>query len=105
MDIDAIETSLSVKFPATHRKALTDPSDPIHAARDFLVGESPHELLRLNVVSTKRSRTVNVQVFEMESDAAAAMAIFPVGRSWYTHIGCFRGVERNAGSSHEGHRG
>lgn len=51
VNIDAIETSLSVKFPATHRRALSDRSDPIHAACDFLVGQSPHELLRLNDVN------------------------------------------------------
>ena len=51
MDIDAIETSLSVKFPEAHRKGLSDPSDPIHAACDFLVGDSPHQLLRLNDVN------------------------------------------------------
>ncbi len=51
MNTDAIEALLAVKFPAAHRKALSDPSDPIHAACDFLVGESPHELLRLSDIN------------------------------------------------------
>jgi len=51
MDIDAIETSFSVKFPPKHRKALSDPLDPIHTVCDFLVGEPPYELLRLTDVN------------------------------------------------------
>ncbi len=47
MDIDEIESRLHIKFPPRHRAALSDPSDPIHEACDFLLAESPYELLRL----------------------------------------------------------
>ena len=47
MDIDSIEAALSMQLPEAHRRALSDASDPIHEACDFLICESPHELLRL----------------------------------------------------------
>jgi hypothetical protein len=47
MDIAEVESRVGVRFPARHRAALLDREDPIHAACDFLVIESPYELLRL----------------------------------------------------------
>jgi hypothetical protein len=46
-----IEKSLGIVFPAEHWRALLDPSDPIHAACDFLVLDSPYKLLRLQHVN------------------------------------------------------
>ena len=47
MDVAAVESRLGVQFPLRHRAALLNPADPIHDACDFLLAESPHELLRL----------------------------------------------------------
>ena len=51
MSVDDLEGLLGITFPNEHRAALLDPSDPIHIACDFLVPESPHELLRLDQVN------------------------------------------------------
>jgi hypothetical protein len=46
MSIAEIEIALSFRLPDAHRAALVDAADPIHDACDFLVLDSPHELLR-----------------------------------------------------------
>lgn len=45
--LDSVEARFGFTFPAGHRRAMMDPFDPVHQACDFLVPESPHELLRL----------------------------------------------------------
>jgi hypothetical protein len=47
MEIAAVEKTLGMRFPARHRKAFLDRTDPIHAVCDFLLPASPYELLRL----------------------------------------------------------
>jgi len=51
MSIEDLEQSLAITFPAEHRRALLDPSDPIHVACDFLLLDSPFRLLRLRHVN------------------------------------------------------
>lgn len=51
MSIDAFETAFSIRLPDSHRAAIQDSSDLIHRACDFLLAESPHELLRLSHVN------------------------------------------------------
>lgn len=51
MNIEAIESALAVSFSTAHRNALSNPSDPVHKACDFLVVDSPHKLLRLRDVN------------------------------------------------------
>ena len=46
MEIQEAEAQLGVTLPERHRRAMLDPSDPIHEACDFLVPSSPYELLR-----------------------------------------------------------
>ena len=46
-----IEHTLGVTFSEQHRKALVDARDPIHEACDFLVPNSPYELLRIRDVN------------------------------------------------------
>jgi hypothetical protein len=46
MSIDDLERLFGITFPEEHREALLDFSTPIHAACDFLVPESPHDMLR-----------------------------------------------------------
>jgi hypothetical protein len=46
MGLSEAEARLGVSLPDRHRQAMIDPADPIHEACDFLVPESPYELLR-----------------------------------------------------------
>lgn len=47
MDLSEIETRLELTFPPRHRQAMSDDTDPIHEACDFLVPSSRYELLRI----------------------------------------------------------
>ena len=46
MDLDQAESRLGVTLSERHQNAMLDPADPIHDACDFLVLDSPYELLR-----------------------------------------------------------
>jgi hypothetical protein len=46
MELEQAEAQLSISLPNRHRQAMLDSSDPIHDACDFLVPDSPYELLR-----------------------------------------------------------
>lgn len=46
MELADAESLLGVTLPDRHRQAMLDPTDPIHDACDFLVLNSPYELLR-----------------------------------------------------------
>ncbi len=46
MEIAEAEARLGMTLPDRHRQAMLDPADPIHEACDFLVLDSPYELLR-----------------------------------------------------------
>lgn len=46
MDLSAAEAQLGMVLSDKHRQAMLDPADPIHEWCDFLVPDSPHELLR-----------------------------------------------------------
>jgi hypothetical protein len=47
VDSDEVEQRLGLKLPDRHRKAMLDPTDPIHEACDFLLPASEHQLLRI----------------------------------------------------------
>jgi hypothetical protein len=46
VELGEAEARLGITLPDRHRRAMLDPTDPIHDACDFLVPDSPHELLR-----------------------------------------------------------
>jgi hypothetical protein len=46
MELAEAEARLGVSLPDRHRRAMLDATDPIHDACDFLVADSPYELLR-----------------------------------------------------------
>jgi hypothetical protein len=46
MELAEAEARLGLTLPARHRQAMLDPSDPIHKECDFLLPDSPYELLR-----------------------------------------------------------
>jgi len=46
MKLVEAEALLGITRPDRHRQVMEDSSDPIHEACDFLVPESPYELLR-----------------------------------------------------------
>lgn len=46
MNLNQAERQLGVSLSERHRQAMLDPTDPIHNACDFLIPESPYELLR-----------------------------------------------------------
>src|SRR5262245_18393387 len=46
MELAEAETRLAITLSDRHRRAMLDLSDPIHEACDFLVPDSPYELLR-----------------------------------------------------------
>jgi len=46
MTLAEAEAQLGMMLPERHRKAMLDLDDPIHGACDFLVSDSPYELLR-----------------------------------------------------------
>jgi hypothetical protein len=46
------ESRLGLRLPDRHWEAMIDPSDPIHDACDFLVPDSPLELLQWVGVAT-----------------------------------------------------
>lgn len=46
MELAEAETRLGITLSEQHRRAMMDSADPIHEACDFLVVESPYELLR-----------------------------------------------------------
>jgi SMI1 / KNR4 family (SUKH-1) len=46
VELAEAEARLGMTLPDRHRQAMLDPSDPIHEACDFLLPDSPHELLR-----------------------------------------------------------
>lgn len=46
MTISDAESRLAITLPDRHRQAMLDPTDPIQEECDFLIPESPHELLR-----------------------------------------------------------
>ena len=45
--INLIEEKLGFRLPQQHREAIANPTDPVHECCDFLLDESPFELLRL----------------------------------------------------------
>ncbi len=46
MELGELEGRLSIMLPDRHRQVMMDSADPIHHACDFLVPESPYELLQ-----------------------------------------------------------
>ena len=46
MELAEAESRLGMSLSKRHRQAMLDPSDPIHQGCDFLVPDSPYELLR-----------------------------------------------------------
>jgi hypothetical protein len=46
MNLEEVQKRLGIVLPDRHKAAMTDPTDPIHGKRDFLVPESPYEALR-----------------------------------------------------------
>ena len=46
MELDQAESRLGMTLSERHREAMLDPADPIHDTCDFLVLDSPYELLR-----------------------------------------------------------
>jgi len=46
VELAEAEARLGLTLPDRHRQAMLDPADPIHEACDFLVPDSPYELLR-----------------------------------------------------------
>lgn len=46
MELAEAESRLGITLSDRHRRAMMDSADPIHEACDFLVPESPYELLR-----------------------------------------------------------
>lgn len=46
MELNQAESRLGITLPERHRNVMLDPTDPIHDACDFLVPDSPHQLLR-----------------------------------------------------------
>lgn len=46
MELAEAEARLGVTLPDRHRQAMLDPTDPVHEWCDFLVLDSPYELLR-----------------------------------------------------------
>jgi hypothetical protein len=46
MKLTETEFRLGMTLPDRHRQAMLDPADPIHKRCDFLVPETPYELLR-----------------------------------------------------------
>ena len=46
MELAEAEARLGITLPERHRRAMLDPTDPIHEWCDFLVPDSPYELLR-----------------------------------------------------------
>jgi hypothetical protein len=46
MELAEAEARLGMRLPDRHRQAMLDAADPIHEACDFLVLDSPYELLR-----------------------------------------------------------
>ena len=51
MSIDAFESAFSVRLPGDHRGAIRNRSDTIHKACDFLLDDTPHQLLGLSHVN------------------------------------------------------
>lgn len=49
--INVLEEQFHLRFSQRHRSAIEDSSDPIHQRCDFLVAESPFELLRFKDVN------------------------------------------------------
>jgi hypothetical protein len=50
-------TDVQHLLPADHIRKMHDPSDEIHDASDFLLLESPHELLRIDHVNDSLHRS------------------------------------------------
>lgn len=46
MELAEAEARLGITLPERHRRAMLDPADPVHEWCDFLLPDSPYELLR-----------------------------------------------------------